>query len=131
MRVARVVRGDLRREIRTIGKISRIDPTARRNLSPPIAGTLLFISDKKEGDRVTSGELLFTIGSDELFALEAEYQAAMTDGRRGEALSLVSRLRAHGLDAAQIAALQGGVWHRLPAKALGSASCRERVAPYG
>src|SRR3546814_16290656 len=59
MRVARVVRGDLRREIRTIGKISRIDPTARRNLSPPIAGTLLFISDKKEGDRVTSGELLF------------------------------------------------------------------------
>src|SRR3546814_18913497 len=84
MRVARVVRGDLRREIRTIGKISRIDPTARRNLSPPIAGTLLFISDKKEGDRVTSGELLFTIGSDELFALEAEYQAAMTAGRRGE-----------------------------------------------
>src|SRR3546814_19388142 len=113
MRVARVVRGDLRREIRTIGKISRIDPTARRNLSPPIAGTLLFISDKKEGDRVTSGELLFTIGSDELFALEAEYQAAMTDGRRGEALSLVSRLSAPGLDAAQIAELQGGVEPRL------------------
>lgn len=116
MRVARVVRGDLRREIRTIGKISRIDPTARRNLSPPIAGTLLFISDKKEGDRVSSGELLFTIGSDELFALEAEYQAAMTQGRRGEALSLVSRLSEHGLDAAQIAELQGGVEPRLPAQ---------------
>jgi len=116
VRLAKVVRGDLRRQIRTVGKISRIDPTSRRNLSPPTAGTLLSLSDKKEGDRVSSGELLFSIGSDELFALQAEYQAAMTGGRRDEALSLVSRLSEHGLDAGQIAQLQGGAEPRLPAQ---------------
>jgi Cu(I)/Ag(I) efflux system membrane fusion protein len=116
VRVEKVVRGDLRRQIRTVGKISRIDPTARRNISPPTAGTVLTLSDKKEGDRVSSGELLFSIGSDELFALEAEYQAAMSGGRRDEALSLVSRLSEHGLDASQIAQLQGGAEPRLPAQ---------------
>lgn len=116
VRVAKVVRGDLRRQIRTVGKISRIDPTARRNLSPPTAGTLLMLSDKKEGDRVNSGELLFSIGSDELFALQAAYQAAMTGGRRDEALSLVSRLSEQGLDAEQIAQLQGGAEPKLPAQ---------------
>ncbi len=116
VRLAKVVRGDLRRQIRTVGKISRIDPTSRRNLSPPTAGTLLSLSEKKEGDRVSSGELLFSIGSDELFALQAEYQTAMTGGRRDEALSLVSRLSEHGLDAGQIAQLQGGAEPRLPAQ---------------
>src|SRR3546814_12569078 len=80
LRVARLVRGDLRREIRTIGKISRIDPTARRNLAPPIAGTLLFIPDTQEGDRATSGELFFTIGYDERFALKADYLAERIHG---------------------------------------------------
>ncbi|PIQ36715.1 MAG: hypothetical protein COW59_11080 [Lysobacterales bacterium CG17_big_fil_post_rev_8_21_14_2_50_64_11] len=116
VRVAKVVRGDLRRQIRTVGKISRIDPTARRNVSPPVAGNLMALSDKKEGDRVSSGELLFSIGSDELFALQAEYQAAMTGGRRDEALSLVSRLSEFGLDAGQIAQLQNGAEPTLPAQ---------------
>jgi len=116
VRTGKVMRGDLRRSIRTVGKIGRIDPTSRQNVSPPIAGTIVAISSKTEGDTVKNGEFLFSVGSDELFQLERDYQAAMRGGRRDEALSMVSMLSQHGLDAEQIAQLQNGAEPNLPAQ---------------
>lgn len=116
VRTGKVVRGDLRRSIRTVGKIGRIDPTSRQNVSSPTIGTIVEISGKAEGDSVKSGEFLFSVGSEELYQLERDYQAAMTAGRRDEALGMVSRLSQQGISAEQIAQLQNGAEPNLPAQ---------------
>lgn len=116
IRVEPVQRGNLQHLIHTVGKIGRIDPTSRRNLSPPIAGTLIEVAGFKEGDRVANGDFLFSVGSDELYDLQAQYQEAMRAGRRDQALTLMPQLSARGIDAGQLAELQGGVDPKLPAK---------------
>lgn len=116
VRTAKVERGDLRRGIRTVGKIGRIDPTSRNNISPPIAGTLTALSPKMEGDTVANGEFLFSVGSEELFQLQRDYVDAMKEGRRDDALGLVSQMSEHGISAAQIAELQGGAEPTLSAE---------------
>lgn len=116
VRTGKVVRGDLRRSIRTVGKIGRIDPTSRQNVSSPTAGVIVDISGKAEGDSVKSGEFLFSVGSDELYQLERDYQAAMTAGRREEALGIVPRLSQQGISAEQVAQLQNGAEPNLAAQ---------------
>lgn len=116
VRVEPVQRGNLQRLIHTVGKIGRIDPTARRNLSPPIPGTLIEVAAFKEGDRVASGDFLFSVGSDELYDLQAQYQQAMRTGRRDQALTLMPQLSALGIDAVQLAELQRGAEPRMPVK---------------
>lgn len=116
VRTAKATRGDLRRGIRTVGKIGRIDPTSRNNISPPMAGTITALSPKLEGDTVKIGEFLFSVGSEELFQLERDYVAAMGEGRRDDALGLVSQLSEHGISAAQIAQLQNGAEPNLSAE---------------
>lgn len=116
VRTSKVVRGDLRRSIRTVGKIGRIDPTSRQNVSSPTSGNIVEISGKAEGDSVKSGEFLFSVGSEELYQLERDYQAAMTQGRRDEALGMVSRLSQQGISAEQVAQLQNGAEPNLPVR---------------
>ena len=50
VRTAKAGYGDLQRSIETIGKITRVDPMARRTLTPPIGGELVEIADKHDGD---------------------------------------------------------------------------------
>jgi hypothetical protein len=42
----------MRRRIETIGKITRVDPTGRRVMTPPIAGELVYVSLHGKVDRV-------------------------------------------------------------------------------
>lgn len=106
IRTAQVQRGDLARSIETIGKITRVDPSSRSSLTPPIKGQLVYLAEKFQGDTVKHGELLFSVGSDDLYALEHDYQQALHDGRRREAVGLVPKLRDLGITPEQLALLQ-------------------------
>nr|WP_305910004.1 heavy metal-binding domain-containing protein [Methylomarinum sp. Ch1-1]MDP4522950.1 heavy metal-binding domain-containing protein [Methylomarinum sp. Ch1-1] len=55
VRLAQAHTGTMQRKIETIGKITRIDPTARQILTPPISGELSFVADKDAGDQVKKG----------------------------------------------------------------------------
>lgn len=106
VRTATVKRGDLKRNIETIGKITRVDPMARRTITPPIRGELLYIAEKYQGDMVEQGELLFTITSEKLIEMETAYQTAFLDGDRATATAMIPELRKMGLSPEQIGELQ-------------------------
>lgn len=108
IRTAVAEHGDLQHSIETIGKITRVDPMARRTLTSPIRGELVYVADKQDTDLVTAGELLFSVKSDELFEYEQAFQDAYRDGDRATASAMVPQLREMGLTADQIARLQAG-----------------------
>ncbi|MFA6987109.1 MAG: efflux RND transporter periplasmic adaptor subunit [Arenimonas sp.] len=115
VRIAQAVRGDMHREIETVGKITRVDSTARSILASPIAGRLEFVAEKAEGDTVAQGELLFSVSSDELMELERGYQAAEKSRKPDQASALVPGLTESGLSAEQIAELKAGAAPTMPA----------------
>ncbi|VAW69638.1 Cobalt/zinc/cadmium efflux RND transporter, membrane fusion protein, CzcB family [hydrothermal vent metagenome] len=108
VRTAVVKRGELKRNIETIGKITRVDPMARRTITPPIRGELLYIADKHQGDMVEHGELLFSMTSEELVEMQTAYQSAFKAGDRATAMSMVPELRELGLSPEQLGQLQMG-----------------------
>ena len=108
IRTATVEKGVLHRSIETIGKITRVDPTARRIITPPVRGELVYIADKHDGDLIEEGELLFRVSSVELIEIEKEFQQAYRSGDRASATSMIPRLREMGLTPEQIARLQAG-----------------------
>ncbi|HQU16328.1 MAG TPA: efflux RND transporter periplasmic adaptor subunit [Gammaproteobacteria bacterium] len=114
VRTAKAQFGEMFRNIETIGKITRVDPTARRILSPPISGQLIYVAKKIEGDPVVQGELLFSVSSPELLRVENEFQQAARLGGRAMATSMIPRLRDMGLSPEQIAQLQTGKASALP-----------------
>ncbi|HHO69753.1 MAG TPA: HlyD family efflux transporter periplasmic adaptor subunit [Gammaproteobacteria bacterium] len=114
VRTAMATRGDLPRRIETIGKITRIDPMARRTLSPPIRGELVYVADKQQGDFVDDGELLFSVKSDVLFEHEKAFQSAFQSGDRATAAAMVPQLSRMGLSSEQIARLQAGEAPEMP-----------------
>ncbi len=120
IRYANVKRKDLQRNIETIGKITRVDPMARRIITPPINGELAFIADKQDGDFLERGELLFTVVSDEIFELQKTYQIASLSGDQTTAAALIPNLRQIGLNLDQIVALQNGAAPELPVEVYAS-----------
>ncbi len=106
VRTAIVKRGELKRNIETIGKITRVDPMARRTITPPIRGELLYIAEKYQGDMVEPGELLFTITSEKLVEMQSTYQTAFLDGDRATATAMIPELSKMGLTPEQIGELQ-------------------------
>lgn len=114
VRAAEVVYGDLKRNIETIGKITRIDPMARRTITPPIRGKLVYIADKQQGDLVDAGELLFTVTSEELLDHEKAFQDTFQSGDRATANAMIPQLSDMGLSSEQIARLQDGVAPEMP-----------------
>ena len=114
VRTARVETGELRRKIETIGKITRVDPTARRILTPPIGGELVYVADKRDGDLVHEGELLFSVSSQELIEFEKAFQEASRSGDRTTATAMIPQLRKMGLTPEQIARLQADEEPNLP-----------------
>ncbi|TCK18215.1 Cu(I)/Ag(I) efflux system membrane fusion protein [Thiogranum longum] len=114
VRTARVRLGDLQRSIETIGKITRVDPMARRTITPPIRGELVAIADKQDGDFVTEGELLFSVKSDELFEHEKAFQDAYQSGDRATANAMIPQLSKMGLTPEQISQLQNGAMPHMP-----------------
>ena len=108
IRTAVVEKGNLHRSIETIGKITRVDPTARRIITPPIRGELVYIADKQDGDFVDEGELLFKVSSEQLIELEKDFQDAYQSGDRASATAMIPRLREMGLSPEQLGRLQAG-----------------------
>jgi len=106
--------GDLQRSIETIGKITRVDPMARRTLTPPIRGELVMIADKHDGDFITEGELLFSVKSEELFEHEKTFQDLYQSGDRATANAMIPQLSKMGLTPEQIAKLQAGETPEMP-----------------
>jgi len=106
VKTAKVTRGKLLRNIETMGKITRVDPMARRTITPPIRGELLFIAKKYQGDMVKNGELLFTMTSKKLIEMQTAYQKAFNAGDRATATSMIPSLRKMGVSLEQIAQLQ-------------------------
>jgi len=120
VRTARVVRGDLPRSIDALGKITRIDPTARRVVTPPVAGKLVYLAEKYQGDEITPGELLFSVFSDALGQVQSDYQRAFAAGRTDAAGAMIPGLRRAGLTEKAIAALQTGAAPNFPASVYAS-----------
>jgi len=106
VRTATVERGELKRNIETIGKITRVDPMARRTITPPLRGELLYIAEKYQGDMVEQGELLFTLTSEKLVEMQSAYKQAFLDGDRATATAMIPELRSMGLTPEQIGELQ-------------------------
>ncbi len=106
--------GKMQRYVETIGKITRIDPTARQIVTPPINGQLVFMTDKNEGDEVEKGELLFSVSSPELLALQSQYQHALNSMDQQAVQLIVPLLQRSGLSAEQITQLQQGKAPELP-----------------
>jgi len=114
IRYALAERKDLQRNIETIGKITRVDPMARRINTPPINGELAYIAEKEDGDFLERGELLFTIVSEELFDLQKVYQEAALSGDQATAAAMIPNMRQMGLSLDQIVALQNGAEPEFP-----------------
>lgn len=108
LRLAKVARGDMSREIETVGKITRVDSTARVIVSSPVAGKLTFIADKVQGDDVKQGDLLFSVDSDELKENQRNFLSAIKQGKTEEAETLAGTLALQGLSVEQITRLRNG-----------------------
>lgn len=108
IRTAQVGRGDLLRDLRTIGKVTRIDSMGRRYVNAPTAGRLAYLSDRVEDEAVRAGELLFTIESDGVLQLERDFQNANQINRHDDIASLMTALRGAGISPGRIAELQQG-----------------------
>lgn len=109
VRTAQVKRMDVQRKIDTVGKITRIDSTARVVLSSPVTGTLEFVADKYDGDNVSEGELLFSIVSEELLELQRAYKEAVAANMESTQLAVLSAgLMSSGLSAQQVEELHTG-----------------------
>jgi len=106
VRTAIVEKGQLKRSIETMGKITRVDPMARRTITPPIRGELLFIAEKYQGDMVERGELLFTMTSKKLVDMQKKYQQAFLAGDRATATAMIPELRRMGMSLEQLGDLQ-------------------------
>ncbi|MGR9117225.1 MAG: efflux RND transporter periplasmic adaptor subunit, partial [Gammaproteobacteria bacterium] len=114
VRTAQAVTGEMQRHIETIGKITRVDQSAKRIITPPINGQLVYIADKYEGDEVEQGELLFTLSSPELFELERRFQEAALAGDQASASAMFTELSQKGLNLEQISKLQTGETTEFP-----------------
>ncbi|MFK5948383.1 MAG: efflux RND transporter periplasmic adaptor subunit [Methylococcales bacterium] len=108
IRTARAQRGVMQHNIETIGKITRIDLTARRIITPPFGGVISYIADKYDGDEVTEGELLFAMTSPTLQEQQLQFQGLLKqDNSLGVSL-IKAQLISAGLTSEQISKLQSG-----------------------
>ncbi|MBL4660420.1 MAG: efflux RND transporter periplasmic adaptor subunit [Alcanivoracaceae bacterium] len=108
VKTGKVIRGELLRNVDTLGKITRLDSTARNIVTTPIHGKISYITDKFQGDDVYQGDLLFSVISDELDLLAEEYQLAFKSMNQPLVSDLFTKLRAIGLTPEQIVELENG-----------------------
>ena len=108
IRTTKAIIGEMQHSIETIGKITRIDLTARRIITPPISGKLTYIADKYSGDEVTQGELLFTISTPQLLEQQQLFKELILSGESSAASLMIPQLSSSGLSNTQISKLQSG-----------------------
>jgi len=108
IKTAKAKVGELKHSVETIGKITRIDLTARRIITPPTSGIITYIVDKYDGDEVKAGELLFSISSEQLLEQERLFQELSASGDTSAASLIIAQLISSGLSNEQISKLQSG-----------------------
>lgn len=114
IRTATVTRGNLKSNIDALGKITRVDPTGRRVITPPISGKLTYIANKSQADEVQSGERLFSVMSDALQQMESQYQTRFRRGQIALAKRLIPKLLGAGLSQEAIELLRHGAAPEIP-----------------
>ena len=72
-----IKRGTLYRELLTYGYVSKIDNAEAKSSIAPVAGTLLAVTNKQNGDEVQQGEVLFRIISSQWKQLQQQYLDAL------------------------------------------------------
>ncbi len=72
-----VKRGTLYRELLTYGYVSKIDHADAKDITAPVDGTLLAVTNKQNGDEVQQGEVLFKIISPQWQQLQQQYLDAL------------------------------------------------------
>lgn len=108
IKTAKAQIGELQHSIETIGKITRIDLTARRIISPPTSGVISYIVNKNDGDEVIAGELLFSIYSEQLMEQQQLFQEFSASENTQAAELTISKLLNSGLSNEQISKLKSG-----------------------
>jgi Cu(I)/Ag(I) efflux system membrane fusion protein len=108
IKTAKAKIGKLQRNIETLGKITRIDLTARRIITPPIPGVISYIIDKSSGDEINAGELLFSISTEQLLEQQRLFQELSASGDTSAASLIIPQLIKSGLSNKQISRLQSG-----------------------
>lgn len=106
VKTGKVIRGDLLRNVNTLGKITRLDSTARNIITTPIYGIISDIADIYEGDDVKKDDFLFSVTSDELKLLAEEYQISYHGDNKTLTLDLFTKLRNMGMTPDQIVKLE-------------------------
>ena len=101
-----VIRGSLQRNVETLGKITRLDSTARNIVTTPIEGKISYIADKFQGDDVTKDELLFSVTSQKLNTLIEEYSLAIEEKNQALSSDLSIKLMRMGLTREQLTKIQ-------------------------
>jgi len=114
VRTTPVVRGPLRRTIRTVGYVDYDEP-ALADVTTKFKGWIEKLYADYTGQSVQRGEPLFTIYSPELYSAQVEYVEALSTGDRELLQSARTKLKFFDISDAQIAELKKS---RQPKKAL-------------
>lgn len=101
-----VSKGPLHRSVETLGKITRLDSTARNIVTTPIEGNISYIADKFQGDDVKQDELLFSVTSEKLNLLSDEYKLALKENNQALSADLSTKLINMGLTQEQLLNIQ-------------------------
>jgi Cu(I)/Ag(I) efflux system membrane fusion protein len=108
VKTGEVIIGDLLRNVDTLGKITRLDSTARNIVTSPIIGEITYLAEKFQGDDVMKDELLFSVSSDDLRLLAEEYQEVYGQDNQVLLMDLFTKLRNLGVKPEQIKELENG-----------------------
>jgi Cu(I)/Ag(I) efflux system membrane fusion protein len=107
VRTAQVTRGPVSRRIMSLGRVSRMPQPRVTEVSPGLQGKVLSVSDKKIGDAVDKGELLYSVDAPEWRSLQQAYLDALDEEEdQTRAKQLRQRLQSLGMTAAALARLE-------------------------
>jgi Cu(I)/Ag(I) efflux system membrane fusion protein len=105
VRTEAVLRRDLAQPLRAPGLVMA-NERARRMLSAQVEGRITALQANTEGDRIAKGDLLYTLISSDLAALQSDYLAARSAGLTQLAEAAANRLSLLGVDARVLASLK-------------------------
>ena len=105
VRTAPVVKGPLRRVIRTVGTVD-FNETALADVTTKFSGWIEKLDVDSTGKEVRKGEPLFEIYSPELYSAQSEYVLALNQGGGGLKASVRQKLTLYDISEDQIAELE-------------------------
>ncbi len=102
VRTAKVTRGPVERRILALGRISRMPQPRLTNVSPGLNGRVTSISSKAIGDKVSKGELLYSVDAPEWRSLQQQYLDALDEDDATRSKQLSQRLQTLGMKTAAL-----------------------------